>query len=144
MALEQQTALDPMQAFFEETEAKNLHPLWRGSQPWRDQPYGPHIWRWSDLEPFIERACELVRPGPSAYRRVLNMTNPGVGGATHSLTAGLQIVMPGEIAPSHRHTAAAIRFIIQGSGTVTMVNGEPCLMEPGDLVLTPGWTWHGH
>jgi gentisate 1,2-dioxygenase len=54
------------------------------------------------------------------------------------------MVLPGEIAPSHRHTAAAIRWILQGSGTVTMVNGEPCLMNPGDLVLTPGWTWHGH
>jgi gentisate 1,2-dioxygenase len=66
------------------------------------------------------------------------------GGATHTLTAAVQTVLPGEIAPSHRHTAAAIRWILQGTGTVTMVNGEPCPMEPGDLVLTPGWCWHGH
>jgi gentisate 1,2-dioxygenase len=54
------------------------------------------------------------------------------------------MVLPGEVAPSHRHTNAAIRFIIEGEAAVTIVNGEPVSMSPGDLVLTPGWHWHGH
>lgn len=85
-------------------------------------------------------AAELVRPGPQAERRVLTLRNPGGG----TLAAAVQMVLPGEAAPSHRHTPAAIRFILQGKGAATIVNGEPCIMTPGDLVLTPAWSWHGH
>src|SRR5208337_15652 len=55
-----------------------------------------------------------------------------------------QIVMPGEIARAHRHSAAALRFIIEGRGGYTIVNGERIPMYPGDLVLTPNWTWHAN
>lgn len=148
MAVDTATSLDPMELFYREIHAKGMDALWRRHQQ-EGRPastYAPKHWRWTDIEPYIDQAVNLVRPGPGAERRVLTLNNPASGGngATHTLTAAVQIVTPGEIAPSHRHTAAAIRFIMRGTGTVTMVDGEPCEMNPGDLVLTPGWTWHGH
>jgi gentisate 1,2-dioxygenase len=88
-----------------------------------------------------------VRPGPEAERRVLLLNNPTVPPqrwTTHTISAAIQMVLPGEVAPSHRHTMAAIRFILEGHGAQTFVNGEPCAMRPGDLILTPAWCWHGH
>ena len=82
-----------------------------------------------------------------AERRVLILENPGMQGQaciTHSLFAGLQFILPGEVAPAHRHAQAALRFIIEGSGAYTAVEGERTLMQPGDFVLTPSWTWHDH
>ena len=147
MAVDQVTSTDPMQAFYDEIHGKDLDALWRAHAEGgpRDASYPPRLWKWSVIEPLTRRAMELVTPGPDAVRRVLTLNNPSTrGGATHTITGAVQVVLPGEIAPSHRHTAAAIRWIIKGSGTITMVDGEPCMMEPGDLVLTPGWTWHGH
>jgi gentisate 1,2-dioxygenase len=82
-----------------------------------------------------------------AERRVLQLRNPAIEGrsaTTNTLFAGIQIVMPGEVARAHRHTPTAIRFIMQGSGAYTRVDGERISMEPGDLVLTPSWAWHDH
>ena len=82
-----------------------------------------------------------------ATRRVLILENPGYAGQaqiTGSLFAGLQLIMPGEIAPAHRHTQSALRFIIEGSGAYTAVDGERTAMQPGDFVITPSWTWHDH
>jgi gentisate 1,2-dioxygenase len=78
---------------------------------------------------------------------VLGFINPGLPdryGATHTLWAGFQYLMPGEVAPAHRHSPAAIRFIIRGDGAFTTVDGDKCVMSRGDLVLTPPWTWHDH
>jgi gentisate 1,2-dioxygenase len=75
------------------------------------------------------------------------LMNPGLGGEasiTGSLFAGLQLIMPGEIAPAHRHSQSALRFIIEGHGAYTAVDGERTAMEPGDFVITPSWTWHDH
>jgi gentisate 1,2-dioxygenase len=75
------------------------------------------------------------------------LMNPGLGGEasiTGSLFAGLQLIMPGEVAPAHRHTQSALRFIIEGSGAYTAVDGERTTMQPGDFVITPSWTWHDH
>ena len=82
-----------------------------------------------------------------AERRVLILENPGLHGQTsitHSLFAGLQLIMPGEVAPAHRHSQSALRFIIEGHGAYTAVEGERTMMEPGDFVITPSWTWHDH
>ena len=80
-----------------------------------------------------------------AERRVLRLTNPELSGiASNTLVANIQIVMPGEIARAHRHSGAALRLIIEGSGGYTVVNGERVPMSPGDLVLTPNWCWHDH
>src|SRR6204780_2323537 len=80
-------------------------------------------------------------------QRVLMLMNPGLGGEasiTGSLFAGLQLIMPGEVAPAHRHTQSALRFIIEGHGAYTAVDGERTTMEPGDFIITPSWTWHDH
>src|SRR5207237_9973728 len=81
-----------------------------------------------------------------AERRVLRLTNPELPGvsASNTFVANIQIVLPGEIARAHRHSGAALRLIIEGGGSYTVVNGERVPMFPGDLVLTPNWTWHDH
>jgi gentisate 1,2-dioxygenase len=90
------------------------------------------------------RAAELVGT-VQAERRVLRLSNPNLSGvASNTLVANIQIVMPGEIARAHRHSGAALRFIIEGRGGYTVVNGERVPMYPGDLVLTPNWSWHDH
>ena len=90
------------------------------------------------------RAAELVGT-EQAERRVLRLTNPELPGvASNTMVANIQIVMPGEIARAHRHSGSALRLIIEGTGGYTVVNGERIPMAPGDLVLTPNWTWHDH
>jgi len=104
----------------------------------------PYVWHWRELRPQAMRAAELVGTA-QAERRVLRMTNPKLSGsASNTLVANIQIVMPGEIARAHRHSGAALRLIIEGSGGYTVVNGERVPMAPGDLVLTPNWSWHDH
>jgi gentisate 1,2-dioxygenase len=152
MAVETRTTSDEMEAFYRQLEAKHMNGLWRhrlpdGGPREGTAAYAPYRWNWSDIEPFAYKALEMVRPGRGeGERRAITLNNPHTGGrgATHSLTAAVQVVQPGDISPSHRHVAAAIRFIIRGEGTVTIVNGEPAPMRPGDLVLTPSLTWHGH
>jgi gentisate 1,2-dioxygenase len=152
MAVEQDLHSDAMEAFYRELNDKSMDALWRRAQagerpPEPVAPYQPARWRAADILPFMQRAGELVQPGPDAQRRVIQLVNPGVAparSATHTLSGNVQMVLPGEVAPSHRHTNAAIRFIMKGTGAVTIVDGEPVEMNPGDLVLTPGWCYHGH
>src|SRR3954451_10318653 len=82
-----------------------------------------------------------------AVRRVLVLENPGMPGQsriTGSLFAGLQLILPGEVAPAHRHSQSALRFIVEGQGAYTAVEGERTLLQPGDFIITPSWTWHDH
>jgi gentisate 1,2-dioxygenase len=82
-----------------------------------------------------------------AVRRVLILENPALRGhsaVTQSLYAGLQLILPGEVAPSHRHTQSALRFIVEGSGAYTAVDGERTTMQPGDFIITPSMAWHDH
>src|SRR5207249_1203944 len=149
---EAREASDAMETFYREIATKSMDALWhrtgggpRGPEP--VAPYQPAHWNGTDIQGFMVRAGELVRPGPEAQRRVLVLANPGAGpfrSATHTLYGNVQMVLPGEVAPSHRHTSSAIRFIMQGEGAVTIVDGEPVEMKPGDLVLTTGWCFHGH
>jgi gentisate 1,2-dioxygenase len=142
-----------LQELYSELEPLQMEALWRlqGVDPLvrseSGAPYQPYVWRWKELRPLMERAGDLIRTGPEAERRVIILANPGVApskSATHTLLANLQMVIPGDVAPTHRHTATAIRFVIEGSGASTIVDGEPVIMHPGDLVLTPAWSWHGH
>jgi gentisate 1,2-dioxygenase len=92
------------------------------------------------------RGTELIT-AREAERRVLMLENPALPRSTFivpTLFAGLQTILPGEIAPTHRHTPNALRFIIEGEGAYTTVDGERATMRPGDFVMTPGWTWHDH
>ena len=106
----------------------------------------PAHWRWQDVQPFLEDAGRLIT-AEEAIRRVLILENPGWRGesrATSSLYAGLQLILPGEVAPSHRHTQSALRFVVDGDGAYTAVNGERTTMHRGDFIITPHWTWHDH
>ena len=135
-----------LDAFYEELKGLNLAPLWT-NQTGVGEPRSkvrPFLWKWRDLRPEALRALQLVGT-KEAERRVICCVNPGLGrGATNTMVANIQVVGPGEIARAHRHTAAALRLIIESSGGYTVVNGENIPMLPGDLVLTPNWTWHDH
>jgi gentisate 1,2-dioxygenase len=143
---------EPMDEFYAALHGKNMDALWRGRVPGQSgseplAPYPPCRWEWSDIRPFMTRAGELVTPGPESERRVVQLIHPALRdlrSASHLLTANVQMVLPGEVAPPHRHTIAAIRFIIEGESAVTFVDGEAVEMHPGDLVLTPAQHWHGH
>lgn len=106
----------------------------------------PCHWRWAEIEPLLRRSAEFVTPGRGAERRILRLANPGVPELTsaHTLSLAVQYLLPGETAPAHRHTPNAIRFMLQGRGASTIVEGEKCAMAPGDLVLTPSMTLHKH
>jgi gentisate 1,2-dioxygenase len=150
MASDAPTRTSERQAFYDKIAPANLAPLW-------EQLHGlvtpepmprclPAIWRYRDVRPYLLQSGSLIT-AQEATRRVLMLMNPGLGGQasiTGSLFAGLQLIMPGEVAPAHRHTQSALRFIIEGHGAYTAVDGERTAMEPGDFVITPSWTWHDH
>lgn len=128
----------------------HLTPLWEvlhalvPSQP--QTPCQPALWRYDDVRPFLMRAGQAIT-AQEAIRRVLILENPALRGQsciTQSLYAGLQLILPGEIAPSHRHTQSALRFIVEGAGAYTTVDGEKTTMQAGDFIITPQWTWHDH
>jgi gentisate 1,2-dioxygenase len=106
----------------------------------------PRLWRWNDVEPLVRRSAEFVTPDRGAERRILRLDNPGVPErtATHTISVAIQYLLPGEVAPAHRHTPNAIRFMLRGQGAYTTVEGDRCEMHAGDLVLTPCMTWHDH
>ena len=151
MATEAITAPTPeREAFYEKIAGSNLAPLWERlhglvtAQP--VTPCLPAIWHYRDVRPYLMQAGGLIS-AEEATRRVLILENPGLKGQTsitHSLFAGLQLILPGEVAPAHRHTQSALRFIIEGKGAYTAVDGERTTMRPGDFVITPSWTWHDH
>ncbi len=127
-----------------ELERKNLAGYWkvRARAYQADQPY---LWKWTDLYDGLMQASEQVG-FEFSERRSIRLVNPNVPGRSTSrnLQFSFSIVNPGEIARAHRHNLAAIRFVVQGSRAYTIVEGERFPMEPGDLILTPNWTWHDH
>jgi len=137
-------------AYSERVAGNHLHPLWevftRVLTPEPQVRARPAHWRYADTRPDLLESGDLISAA-EAERRVLFLENPGLPGevaVTESLYAGLQLVMPGESAPPHRHSPSALRLFIEGNRTYTAVNGEQAWMEPGDLVLTPAGCWHGH
>jgi len=133
--------------FVDEVKDMSLFPLWErtgGLKP--GSSCVPAHWSYSEVRPQLIRACDLITK-KEAERRVLCLENPTLRGTTFicdSLFAGLQIIMPGEVAPSHRHTPSALRFIVEGEGAYTAVAGEKLPMKPGDFVVTPAWAWYDH
>lgn len=106
----------------------------------------PYVWAYADLQPQLMEAGRRIT-AEQAERRVLILENPGTQGdhtVTDALYAGLQLVLPGETAPVHRHTQSALRFVLESNSAWTSVDGEPVQMSPFDLVLTPSWRWHEH
>ncbi len=106
----------------------------------------PHLWRYDDVRPALMEAGDIIS-AKEAVRRVLILENPGMTGQskiTTSLYGGLQLVLPGEVAPCHRHSQSALRFVLEGQGAHTAVDGEKTYMSPGDFVTTPSMAWHDH
>ena len=141
-----QSSPEVLEDYYAQLRAQHVTPAWIGGgisiEP--QSKAVPYLWHWRDLRPQALRAAELVGT-QQAERRVLRLTNPELAGvASNTLVANIQIVMPGEIARAHRHSAAALRLIIEGEGGYTVVDGERLPMSPGDLVLTPNWSWHDH
>ena len=138
------------QDLYRRMDRHNLAPLWEvlhnliPNEP--ATPCKPALWKYREARPYLMEAGKLIT-AKEAIRRVLILENPGMRGEsciTQSLYAGLQLILPGEIAPSHRHSQSALRFIVEGSGAYTAVDGERTIMKPGDFIITPSWTWHDH
>ena len=136
--------------FYGRIKEQSLAPLWevlKGLVPLEPRPTPqPHIWHYDEVRPFLMEAGRLVT-AEEAERRVLVLENPAFVGksrATATLYAGIQIVLSGEVAPAHRHTASALRFVLESSGGFTAVGGERTTMRVGDFVITPSWAWHDH
>jgi gentisate 1,2-dioxygenase len=108
----------------------------------------PHLWKWADVyDGLVQARDQISVERGMAERRTLRLVNPGVKDTemtSHTMLFALQLIQPGEVAPPHRHTMAAIRFILQGKGAYTNVDGQKMMMEDGDLILTPQWSWHEH
>jgi gentisate 1,2-dioxygenase len=135
-------------AFHERMHANHMYGLWELASQMTPHPRPKmvsHMWQWSLLESIVDESSRAVPVGDE--RRALQLFNPGLGGrwaTTNNLIAAVQVLLPGEVARAHRHTPTAIRFIIEGNGAYTAVDGERVYMAPGDLILTPSWAWHDH
>jgi gentisate 1,2-dioxygenase len=141
---------DDRRAFYERIGRANLTPLWEVLHTLVPTAPAtacvPALWKYADLRPFLLESGRLIS-AEEAVRRVLVLENPALRGSsciTPSLYAGWQLILPGEVAPSHRHTQSALRFVVEGSGAYTAVDGERTTMHPGDFIITPSWTWHDH
>jgi gentisate 1,2-dioxygenase len=124
----------------------NLDPSERQSDP--KTRVKAHLWKWHEIYDSLLQAQEKISLGRgSVERRVIRLVNPGMAETemtSHTMLLSFQLIQPGEVAPPHRHTMAAIRFILQGKGAYTNVDGQKMVMEDGDLILTPQWSWHEH
>ena len=143
-------ASDARQDYYERLSMQHLTPLWEvvGAlvPPSPRSPAVPALWRYGDLRPQVLEAGKLITAA-EAERRVLILENPALRGQsciTQSLYAGLQLILPGEVAPAHRHTQSALRLVLDGEGAYTAVDGERTTMHRGDFIITPAWTWHDH
>jgi gentisate 1,2-dioxygenase len=137
-------------AFYARIDKQNMTPLWAVLNdlitPQPRSGCQPVLWRFDDIRAAMLEAGALIT-AKEAERRVLILENPGLRGqskATTSLYAGVQLVMPGEVAPAHRHSQSALRFVLEGNGAHTSVDGERTVMSPGDFVITPYMAWHDH
>lgn len=143
------TASDSLERLFAEAGVVHAEPLWTVMEAMvSKEPHAravPAIWRWETMRPLLNRAGELVGTD-LAERRVFMLINPALKAphTTDTIYAGLQLIRPGEVARAHKHTAFALRFIIEGHGAFTAVGGEKVVMERGDVVLTPTWEFHDH
>lgn len=139
-----------LQALYREMAPEHLTPLWEVLNDLVTPEPRPsvvaHRWQYASARAHLMRAGELISAA-QAERRVVILENPALPGrsaVTSTLYAGLQLILPGEVAACHRHTQSAMRFVLEGEGAYTAVDGEKAVMRAFDLVLTPGWQWHDH
>lgn len=138
------------ESFYARISQQNLTPLWKSlANLVTPEPVSlcqPAAWRFDDIRAAMVEAGTLIT-AKEAERRVLVLENPGLRGQskiTTDLYAGVQLVLPGEVAPAHRHTQSALRFVLEGDGAHTTVNGERTIMHEGDFIITPPMAWHDH
>jgi gentisate 1,2-dioxygenase len=138
------------QQLYADLRRQDMAPLWASLHTLVPRepvtPCVPALWKYDTLRPLLAAAGHLIT-AEEAVRRVLVLENPALPGQsaiTQSLYAGMQLILPGEVAPSHRHVQSALRFVVEGRGAYTTVDGERTTMQPGDFIITPSWTWHDH
>jgi gentisate 1,2-dioxygenase len=139
------------QDYFDRIAEYGLTPLWQEFKslmsPEPKVKSVPHCWHYAKIREFLVEASTLIT-SEDAERRVLLLENPGMPGTnnvTETLLSGIQMILPGELAPSHRHIPSDARLILEGvDGAYTTVNGERLQMDFGDFIITPNWTWHDH
>ncbi len=141
-------AAGDLAGYYRRLERAHLAPLWESLAalaPAAPSPRAqPFQWSYAQVRPQLMEAGGLIS-AEKAERRVVVLANPGAGlQATDTLYAGLQLILPGEVAPPHRHTQAALRLVLEGRGAYTAVDGERAVMSPGDFIVTPAWSWHEH
>ncbi|MDR3470692.1 MAG: cupin domain-containing protein [Devosia sp.] len=140
-----------LRQLYADFERTHILPLWTqlgDLMPRHPRPKAvPHVWRWAELYPLARRSGDLVPVGRGGERRALGLANPGLAGHPYispTLWCAIQYLGPRETAPEHRHSQNAFRFVVEGEGVWTVVNGDPVRMSRGDFLLTPGWCFHGH
>ncbi len=140
-----------LRALYDGFEKESLIPLWTqlgDLMPMHPKPKAvPHVWKWNRLLPLAKASGDLVPVGRGGERRAIGLANPGLAPNAYispTLWAAIQYLGPRETAPEHRHSQNAFRFVVEGEGVWTVVNGDPVRMSRGDLLLTPGWHFHGH
>jgi gentisate 1,2-dioxygenase len=138
------------QAYYDKISKFDMAPLWEvlrnvvTKEP--KSRCAPAIWKYDDVKRLMLEAGDVIT-ADEAERRVLVLENPNLRGqtrVTNTLFAGIQLIMPGEIAEAHKHVSSAIRFVLDGEGAYTAVEGEKANMSPGDFILTPNWAPHDH
>lgn len=141
---------DELRAYYDELAKLETGALWTVAndiEPWEPHAHSePVLWKFADLRDHVVRALDLVTPEQSG-RRVVYLRNPrrhDVSAVVGLLFSGLQVMKPGERTTAHRHAASALRFIMEGSGAYTIVDGHRVDLQPRDFVLTPNGTWHDH
>jgi gentisate 1,2-dioxygenase len=138
------------EAYYERISKFDMAPLWKVMKSVvTKEPVtrcAPVIWHYDDVKSLVMESGALIS-AEEAQRRVLILENPAMPGesrATNTLFAGIQMILPGEVAPVHRHVSSAIRFVLDGEGAYTAVEGEKAFMSPGDFVITANWAPHDH
>jgi len=142
--------------FTKDIQQYNLGPLWEAIPEIMNKTPKPqaeaYLWSGELLNKKLMEAAEIFTPDRGGERRAIYFQNPGLtyrqpwgwASTTQTLYAAVQLLLPGEEAPSHRHTQSAIRFITEGEGAYTIVQGERIYMQEGDFLTTPKNLWHGH
>ena len=135
-------------AFHAAMSEASVYALWERETRRNEPAQAAHVWRWDTLDPLLDQAAKAATT-EEAERRVLCLDNPAFqgtprDGAAINLSVNLQLLLPGETARPHRHSMNALRFVLESDGAVTIVDGKECVMARGDMILTPGWTWHEH
>ena len=138
---------EALAAFNAELGSQNIEGHWQDAAFLPEEPFvriQPYLWKWDLIYRQLQRAGDLVPIRGGDARRTLRLLNPGKKATSNLIHMSVQLVKPGEVAEAHRHTLAALRFVVQGAGAYTTVEGERFRLYPGDLILTPQWTWHDH